>query len=156
MRNKMVLGAVLVLLVIAVASAAGYILFIRNNDSDNDSDTNQEESSSSEDDNSLRIDLNSKSDINQYGTATIKEENEKLAIELSLVNSPSTVQPVHIHRGTCDAPGEIIVNLTNVVNGRSSSVVDLTLDAVNDGNHVITGHRSAEALGTYDFCGVIQ
>lgn len=153
MRNKMVLGAVLLVILIAISSAIAYALLSQNNDETQDV-KNQESISNVED--NLRVDLDSKSSINQYGTAVLTEEEGKLNVELSLVNNPDTIQPVHIHRGTCDIPGEIIVNLTNVVNGRSSSVVDLTLDAVNDGSYVITGHRSAEALGTYDFCGVIE
>ncbi len=154
MRNKTVLGAILILLVIAVTSAAVYFFFLK--DDDSDSSTNEEQETSIDDNDSLRIDLNSQSVINQYGTAILEEQEGKLSVELSLVNNPDTLQPVHIHVGSCEAPGAIIVNLTNVVNGRSTSLVDLNLDDINDGNHIITGHRSAEDLGTYDFCGVIK
>jgi plastocyanin len=85
--------------------------------------------------------------------------------------------PGHIHSGTCDALGDVVVPLPNVVFGATdaamaspaaggaaaanpavavSSVVDLALSDLLAEEHAINYHASAEEIGTYIACGAIS
>lgn len=77
--------------------------------------------------------------------------------------------PAHIHTGTCDELGDVVVPLTDVTtpSGEQSgpetahpiktsrTVVDLPLQDIIDGGHAINVHESAEAIDVYIACGDI-
>ena len=77
--------------------------------------------------------------------------------------------PAHIHSGSCDQLGDVVVPLTDVaaregdqrgmgsghpVKG-SHTQVDMALDEILDGEHAINVHLSAEEIDTYIACGDI-
>ena len=77
--------------------------------------------------------------------------------------------PAHIHTGTCDALGDVVVPLTEVADPAaggervgsatahavktSRTTVDLPLEEIIDGGHAINVHLSAEEIGIYIACG---
>ncbi len=77
--------------------------------------------------------------------------------------------PAHIHTGTCDTLGDVVVPLTNLepMAGEavgpdsahsvdvSRTMVDLPLDDIIAGGHAINVHLSDEEIGTYIACGDI-
>jgi hypothetical protein len=77
--------------------------------------------------------------------------------------------PAHIHSGTCDQLGDVVVPLTDVTTAAgehvgaesahgvktSISVVDMPLQEIIDGGHAINVHESAEAIDVYIACGDI-
>src|SRR5215207_2812049 len=79
--------------------------------------------------------------------------------------------PAHIHSGTCDTLGDVVVPLTDVAaqdpGGEtvgpatahavktSRTVVDMPLQEIIDGGHAINVHESAEAIDVYITCGDI-
>lgn len=77
--------------------------------------------------------------------------------------------PAHIHTGTCDELGEVVLPLTDVAMAdgefagadsfhsikSSHSVVDAPLEEIIGGGHAINVHLSAEEIGTYIACGDI-
>jgi hypothetical protein len=78
--------------------------------------------------------------------------------------------PAHIHSGTCDTLGDVVVPLTDVaartgeqggmgsgheVKG-SHTVVEMSLDDILAGEHAINVHLSAEQIDTYIACGDIS
>jgi len=79
--------------------------------------------------------------------------------------------PAHIHLGTCDELGEVVLPLENVVDPSaggersgpasahavktSQSVVDMPLEEIIAGGHAINVHLSSEEIGTYIACGDI-
>ena len=68
----------------------------------------------------------------------------------------ASAQPAHIHKGTCaklDATPAYPLN--NVVNGRSTTTVNVALSALLKGHYAINMHRSAKQLKTYVACGDI-
>jgi hypothetical protein len=79
-------------------------------------------------------------------------------------------RPAHIHTGTCNEVGEVVVplnDLTGATGGdrvgqrravpaeSSFTSVPLTLDAILGADHVVNVHLSAEEIDTYIACGEI-
>ena len=78
--------------------------------------------------------------------------------------------PAHIHSGTCDTLGDVVVPLTDVAATdeathegpasahavkTSETIVDMPLQEIIDGGHAINVHESAEAIDVYIACGDI-
>src|SRR4051812_18697720 len=77
--------------------------------------------------------------------------------------------PAHIHAGTCDQLGDVVIPLTDVAvpNGEakgastaepvsvSDTVVDMSLDDLLAGDYAVNVHESAENIGEYIACGDI-
>ena len=78
--------------------------------------------------------------------------------------------PAHIHSGTCDSLGDVVVPLSDVMATDeathegpesahsvkiSETVVDMPLQEIIDGGHAINVHESAEAIDVYIACGDI-
>jgi hypothetical protein len=75
--------------------------------------------------------------------------------------------PAHIHSGTCDQLGDVVIPLTDVAapTGEhvgpesahgvrtSLTVVDMPLQEIIDGGHAINVHESADAIDVYIACG---
>ena len=81
-----------------------------------------------------------------------------------------TPHPAHIHSGTCDQLGDVVVPLTDIAAQAggvptgapsanavtvSETIVDMPLQALLDGGYAINVHESAENIGTYIACGDI-
>lgn len=74
--------------------------------------------------------------------------------------SGSSTHAGHIHQGTCDAPGEIVVPLQDVTlangTGSSSSTIQVPLATVMNGQHIVAYHESAgDNPGAPVVCGSI-
>jgi hypothetical protein len=79
--------------------------------------------------------------------------------------------PAHIHTGTCDTLGDVVIPLTDLMapgaGGEqvgpatahavksSVTVVDMPLQEIIDGEHAINVHLSAEEIDVYIACGDI-
>lgn len=79
--------------------------------------------------------------------------------------------PAHIHTGTCDSLGDVVIPLTDVAavaadaerSGAESAhaikvsetIVDVPLQEIIDGGHAINVHESADAIDVYIACGDI-
>lgn len=77
--------------------------------------------------------------------------------------------PAHIHSGTCDSLGDVVVPLTDVTAPagdrvgaesaheikRGHTIVDMPLQEIIDGGHAINVHGSADAIDVYIACGDI-
>lgn len=89
------------------------------------------------------------------GSAVLREENGKVNVTLSLTGSPKTTpQPAHIHVGACPDVGDVKYPLTNVVDGQSQTVLDVTLDQLNTEQPLaINVHKSTTQATVYVACG---
>jgi hypothetical protein len=83
----------------------------------------------------------------------------------------AAARPAHIHTGTCDEVGEVVVPLTDLTGAAggdrvgqarrataaesSYTSVPMTLDAILGADHVVNVHLSADEIGTYIACGEI-
>jgi hypothetical protein len=78
--------------------------------------------------------------------------------------------PAHIHAGTCDALGEVVIPLSDVaveagemmgaagahpVEVSETIIADVPFQDILDGGHAINVHLSADDIGTYIACGNI-
>jgi hypothetical protein len=94
----------------------------------------------------------------ESGTATLtKAGDNQTKVVLDVKGAPSGApQPVHIHKGTCDKlDPKPAYPLSPLVNGKSESTVNASLDSLEKGGFAINGHKSAQEASTYVFCGTI-
>jgi len=94
----------------------------------------------------------------ETGTATLtKAGANQTKVVLDVKGAPAGAsQPVHIHKGTCDKlDPKPSYPLSPVVNGKSETTVNASLDSLEKGGYAINGHKSAQDVATYVFCGPI-
>ena len=94
----------------------------------------------------------------ESGTATLtKAGDSQTKVVLEVKGAPSGgPQPVHIHKGTCDKlDPKPTYPLSPLVNGKSETTVNASLDSLEKGGYVINGHKSPQEVSTYVFCGTI-
>jgi Cu/Zn superoxide dismutase len=106
----------------------------------------------------VTIDMKALNNSNENGTATLTQESGGVKVVVTLKNAPDTVQPTHIHAGTCTninkAPEYALESVTK---GTSTTVVQgVSLDDLLKGHYAINVHKSADDLGTYVSCGDIK
>jgi hypothetical protein len=102
--------------------------------------------------------LSAQNNSGESGTATLtKAGDNQTKVVLDVKGGPSGVnQPVHIHKGTCDKlDPKPAYPLSPVVNGKSETTVNASLDSLEKGGYAINGHKSAQEASTYVFCGPI-
>src|SRR5215471_12353565 len=89
-------------------------------------------------------------------TATFPPQGNKTQVVLQLTGAPATAQPAHIHEGSCaklnPAPK---IPLQNVVNGKSTTVLDMPMKQVMAGG-AVNVHKSAQDVKTYVACGDLK
>jgi hypothetical protein len=95
----------------------------------------------------------------ESGTATLTKAGEnQTKVVLDVKGAPAGApQPVHIHKGTCaNLDPKPAYPLSPVVNGKSETTVNASLDSLEKGGYAINGHKSAQDVKTYVFCGPIS
>lgn len=93
----------------------------------------------------------------EAGTATLTEDGSKTKVVVAINGAPAGVgQPLHVHKGTCaqlnPAPA---YGLSTLANGKSDTTIDVPLTQLQQGGFAINGHKSAQEVSTYVFCGNI-
>jgi Cu/Zn superoxide dismutase len=106
----------------------------------------------------VTVPLGEQNNSKERGTARLTAEGDKTRVEVSLSGTPKGVsQPAHIHEGNCPNPDpKPKYPLANVVEGKSSTLVDASLDTLTSGKHAINVHKSGEELKVYVACGDIK
>jgi len=103
---------------------------------------------------SMNVALSPQSGSGESGTATLTKQGDKQTKVVLSVNGAEGTQPVHIHKGTCDQlDPKPAYPLSPVTGGKSETVVNASLDDLEKGGYAINGHKSAQDLKTYVFCG---
>jgi hypothetical protein len=108
---------------------------------------------------SVSVKMAAQNKSKETGTAKLTPEGaDKTRVEISLKGAPKGVeQPAHIHEGPCakldPKPKQ---GLENVVDGKSSTVVPMSLAELTKGNLAINVHKSKEESKTYVSCGDIK
>ncbi len=95
-------------------------------------------------------------DEDQHGTAVLISQGAKTQVNVFIMPLPGVAQPAHIHEGTCPAPGAVKYPLTNLAEGKSSTVVDVSLADLQKGGYAINAHHSTTDSGKYVACGNIK
>lgn len=93
----------------------------------------------------------------ESGTATLKEANGQVTVAITLVGYTKDVaQPAHIHAGSCPGVGAVKYPLTSVVNGKSTTVLQVTLAQLKTQPPLaINVHKSAKEVTNYTACGAL-
>lgn len=149
---------ILIYLVIGtIVYAAIYFFFLKK---DNASLYSYPPSQSSQDANatSMTVSLGAQNDSGESGTATLTEKDGKTTVTLSLSQAPTDVpQPAHIHTGACPTPAGVVYPLTNVVNGASETVLDVSLASLKGQLPLaINVHKSGSEANVYVSCGDLK
>ncbi|MDP2031504.1 MAG: hypothetical protein Q8K12_17860 [Thiobacillus sp.] len=105
----------------------------------------------------ITVQLAAQNNSGQTGTATLTPEGDKTKVVILLTHAPSGVaQPAHIHLGTCDKLDKAPKwKLEAVKDGRSTTVVPVSLDTILKEKTAINIHKSAEEIQVYVSCGNI-
>lgn len=105
----------------------------------------------------MHITLNEQNDSKESGVATIEEVNGKAIVKINLPNNSTVAQPAHLHTGACPTPGGIAYNLTDVVNGKSETKLDVSLTEIKSKLPLALNiHTSASDIKTYVSCGDLK
>jgi hypothetical protein len=108
---------------------------------------------------SVSVRMSPQNKSGESGTARLTAEGaDKTRVVISLKGAPKgTAQPAHIHDGSCakldPKPKQ---GLENVVDGKSTTVVPVSLDELTSGKLAINVHKSTDDIKTYVSCGDIR
>jgi hypothetical protein len=91
----------------------------------------------------------------ENGTATLKAMGARTLVTIRLSNGSDTEQPAHFHAGTCEkyAPRPLYP-LDDVVNGKSTTTLDVPIDKLIGGDLIVNVHKSYADIATQAACGV--
>ncbi len=105
----------------------------------------------------LTVTLNTLNNSGQTGTATLTDAgNGQTKVDVTINGEPTGAdEPMHIHNGSCTNLGSIKYPLNDVIDGKSSTTINASLDSLQTGNLAINGHKSKTDMTTYIFCGEI-
>lgn len=105
---------------------------------------------------SVTIDLAELNDSGVSGTATLTAMDGQTEVVVTLEGDDlSITRPNHIHAGTCDNLGGVEYPLTDVMD-EATTVVDVDLATLLEGNFAVNIHMSADEIGTFIACGNIE
>ena len=108
---------------------------------------------------SATVELKPQNSSGESGTATLTKagaDKTKVVVEVKGESGGGT-QPMHIHKGTCaKLDPKPAYPLSPVKNGKSETTVNASLDSLQKGEYAINGHKSAQDVATYVFCGDIS
>ena len=104
---------------------------------------------------SATVQLSPQNNSGESGTATLTKQGDKQTKVVLSVKGGTGTQPTHIHKGTCaQLDAKPAFPLSPVTDGKSETVVPASIDDLQKG-YAINGHKSAQDLKTYVFCGDI-
>lgn len=106
----------------------------------------------------VTVKLGQQNKSGESGTARLTPAGDKTKVEINLKGAPKGVsQPAHVHEGSCaKLDPKPKYGLANVVDGKSSTEVPVSMDTLMGGNLAINVHKSADDVKTYVACGDIR
>jgi predicted lipoprotein with Yx(FWY)xxD motif len=102
------------------------------------------------------VKLDNGRDGNQPGTAVLVAQGAKTDVYMFIKPLAGVIQPAHIHEGQCPVPGAVKYPLTDLVDGKSKTTVDVALADLLKGGLAINAHLSKADIGKYVACGAIK
>ena len=105
----------------------------------------------------LVVPLQAMNGSNETGTATFTAQGDKTLVVIELQNGSSTRQPSHLHAGSCDDyTPRPAYGLSDVVNGKSRTVVAAPFERLVNGSMIVNVHHSYDDIATQSACGVVK
>jgi hypothetical protein len=91
----------------------------------------------------------------ESGTVTLTPVGDKTRVDLALVGAPAdTPQPAHVHPGPCaKLDPKPKYPLTPVVDGFSTTMLDLPIGQLTSGDFAVNVHKSSSEIAKYVACG---
>lgn len=107
------------------------------------------------------INLNALNNSGEFGTATLTETTDQqtsVVLRMQDVGEPMVTQPAHINIGRCPNPGEVKYPLNDVVNGTSTTILNLKfLDIINSADQLaVSITKSASESSVFVSCGDLK
>jgi hypothetical protein len=93
----------------------------------------------------------------ETGTVVLRPDGDKTTVMLQHDGAPSAAQPAHVHTGSCaklDPKPAYPLNL--VINGTSTTTLDVPLAKLTSGAYAINVHKSTNELATYVACADLR
>jgi Cu/Zn superoxide dismutase len=105
----------------------------------------------------VTVPLTPQNNSGESGTATLTESGTKTKVVVAVTGAPGGVaQPLHVHKGTCaQLDPKPTYGLATLTSGKSETTIDVPLASLQGGGFAINGHKSAQDVSTYVFCGAI-
>lgn len=104
--------------------------------------------------------LTEQNDSGQTGTLTLSDTGTGgVTAVLSMTGGDFLdPQPAHIHVGHCPKPGAVEIPLTNVVDGQSTTELDMSIEDIMAASPelAVNVHKSVAEAGVYTACADIQ
>jgi hypothetical protein len=98
--------------------------------------------------------LLAENDSNQSGEANFIEMGNKTKVAITIKNPTQLAQPAHIHSGFCPKVGEIKYPLSNLVGGKSETVINVNFDQLKQQLPLgLNVHKSDAEMKTSVACG---
>ncbi len=106
----------------------------------------------------LTLDLQEQNDSGITGEVEFSPTSEgDVEVEIELDGSQGGPHPVHIHEGTCaDLNPAPAFPLTDVVDGRSETTVDVDISELTASEYAVNVHESAENADVYVACADVR
>ena len=107
---------------------------------------------------SLTLALLAQNGSGERGTAVVSQHNGGTRVVVNLTGAPQSVaQPAHLHSGTCESLRGVQYSLLNLVNGVSTTDLDVSVDEVISSLPLaVNVHKSAEEIAIYVACGNVE
>lgn len=101
----------------------------------------------------MTFSLKPQNNSGETGTVTFKPEGNGTRVDISMNGAPASAQPAHIHDGSCaKIDPKPKYPLTDVVNGKSSTLVSATMADLANGMHAVNVHKSKAEASVYVAC----
>lgn len=102
-----------------------------------------------------RVPLVQQNKSNEFGAAILTEVNGKVKVVIDMNNTPKGVaQPSHIHMGSCAKIGAVSYPLSNVVDGKSETMLNVSMAELRAKLPLaVNVHKSATQSNIYVACG---
>ncbi len=105
----------------------------------------------------MTVTLLEQNNSKQAGVATLQEIGDKTRVQLRVAGATAGAQPAHIHVGKCPKPGAVKYPLTDLVNGISETMLDVSLSSLKQALPLaINIHKSKAEVALYTACGDLQ
>jgi Cu/Zn superoxide dismutase len=106
----------------------------------------------------ITVRLTAQNKSGESGSAKLTPQGDQTKVEVSLKGTPKGVQqPAHIHEGSCaKLDPKPKYGLESITDGKSTTVVPVSIDTLLAGKMAINVHKSGEDLKTYVACGDIK
>jgi hypothetical protein len=104
----------------------------------------------------VRITLIDENGSGEDGSAQLTDQGDNTTkVELLMLNAPDgAVQPAHIHKGSCaNLDPNPAYPLNNITDGKSTTVVNVSLTELTSEKYAINVHKSAAEISVYVSCG---